>query len=96
MCDETTGEKKVCIKRKIHNCIFSVIFENIYVVIKWTDLGFLRDIIEDNKNNDSWNILLEERKRKWQQRNIFINKNAEYAIMNLFLYTNFLFSSYFI
>ena len=34
MFDEITGEKKVCIKRKIHNEIFSVlIFKNIFTFL---------------------------------------------------------------
>ena len=57
MFDEITEKKKECIKRKIHNSIFSVlIFENIITLLSrglmFEIVGFLRDITEEDKNND--------------------------------------------
>ena len=57
MFDEITGEKKVCIKRKIYNSIFIVlIFENIITLLPHGNrfeklLGFIRDITKDNKKD---------------------------------------------
>ena len=70
MFDEMTGEKKLCIKRKIHYTIFSVlIFEHMTLLSR----GLMFEICwvskEDDKNNDrifflTKNKEIQERKRK--------------------------------
>ena len=54
MFDEITGEKKVCINREVHNCIFTVlIFENIITLLApglMFEIWFL-NLTEDDRNN---------------------------------------------
>ena len=64
MFSEIIEEKKVCLKRKIQYSILSVsIFDNIITLchMDWClkFVGFLRDIMEDDKNNDQ--------KKKWRK-----------------------------
>ena len=63
MMDEISAEKKVCIKRKIHHSVFSIlIFENITLLVcgmMFEICWVSRDIIEDDKNNDRIFFFLE-------------------------------------